>query len=189
MVKRLNTYGKLLHSFTAFFPLYVYWAYFLSKRITVWSLKNIIQLEYALFVILCVFSVSSLYLFYGVILKKRKNPDKEINIKSIERKSSHLKYIISSFTPFLLFLAEFIKDDSISNTSVIVATTLFIIMGLVLVFKEENGILYNIFYFPYHILNVKTRDGKDFVVISRKQDLSGYLKMSQLDKKVYKEWS
>jgi len=188
MVKRLNFYGKMLHSITAFFPLYIYWAYFLSKRVTSWSIDNIVQLEYLLFVGLCILSVGSIYLFYKVIMKKRKNADKEINIKSIEKKSSHIRYILSSLFPFILFFAEFIEDSTISNTSVIVGTIFFIILGFVLIFKEENGILYNLFYIPYHIFNVKTKDGKELILVSKKQDLTGYLKVYQLDKKVYKEW-
>jgi len=188
MVKRLNLYGKLLHSITAFFPLYIYWTYFLSKRVTSWSFNNLIQLEYSLFLVLGIFSVGSIYIFYRVIMKKRKNADKEINIKSIEKKSSYIRYMISSLSPFILFLAEFIKDNTISNTAVVVGTILFIVLGVVFIFKEEKGILYNIFYLPYYILNVKTKDGKEIVIISKKQDLTRYIKVYQLDKKVYKEW-
>ncbi|MDO8642600.1 MAG: hypothetical protein Q7R76_03350 [Candidatus Woesearchaeota archaeon] len=189
MVKRLNLYGKILHVFTAFFPIYVYWAYFLSKRITSWSIKDIIQPEYIIFLILCMFSIISVYLFYQVILKKSKNQDKEINIRSTEMKSSHVRYIISSLSPFILFLAEFIKDNTISKTSVVVGSIIFIVIGLVLILKEENGILYNLFYIPYYILNVKTKDGKELIIISKKQYLTGYIKVSQLDGKVFKEWN
>ena len=130
-----------------------------------------------------------MYLFYKVILKKGKSPNKEINIRSTEKKSSHIRYIISSLSPFILFLAEFIKDNTISNTSVVIGTVLFVVIGLVLIVKEENGILYNLFYIPYHVLSVKTKDGKELIIISKKKDLTGYIQVFQLDKKVYKEWN
>jgi len=189
MVKRLNIYGKLLHIFTAFFPIYVYWGYFFFTQLTSWSIKNIIQIEYIMFIILCISSVSSVLIFYIGILKKGKNPDKEFNIKSTEKKSSYIRYMIGSLSPFLLFFSEFIKNNQISNTSMIVGTILFIIIGLILVFKDETGILYNLFYIPYHILNVKTKDGQEIIIVSKKQNLTRYIKVFQLDKKVFKEWN
>ena len=58
-----------------------------------------------------------------------------------------------------------------------------------LILKAENGILYNIFYLRYNILNVKTEDGKEIIIISKKENLTGYVEVFQLDKKVFKEWN
>ena len=190
MVKKLNTYGKILHVFTAFFPLYLYWAYFSFTKIESFAYKNLFDKWNSSFLVLCIFSVLSIFLFYYELLKNGKNHDKEINVKTSKKSSGHLRYIIGSFSPFILFLVDFItKAQQVSNTSTIVGTAFFILMGFILVFKEETGIMYNIFYWPYQILTVTTKQGKECVIITKKDSLSGHIKVTQLDKKVFKEWN
>ena len=189
MVKQLNVYGKLLHIFTAFFPLYSYWTYFSFTKIGSFNVENLFQKEAISFFILCILTIFSIVVFYFVLLKKRKNPDKELNIKKSEKNSGYLKYTIGSLSPFILFLVEFINNPQLSKASIIIGTAFFIIMGVILVFKEETGILYNLFYLPYHTLSVTTKEGKTYVVVTTKEKLSGYIKVNQLDGKIFREWN
>ncbi len=189
MVKRLNLFGKLLHVFTAFFPIYIFWAYFSSTKVTSWSIKNIFQIEYSLFIVLALFSISSIFIFYKILLKKPKIPNEQFNIKDTSKKSAYIRYMIGSLSPFILFITKFINNNQISNTSAILGTSFFIIIGLILILKDETGILYNIFYLPFHILNAKTKNGKDIIIISKKENLTGYIKVFQLNNKVFKEWN
>ena len=189
MSKRLNTHGKLLHAFTAFFPMYIYWAYFFFTKIESWNLEDMLNFDSIMFVLLCLSSVLSIFLFYKVILKRTKSPDKEFNVTSSEKKAAHTKYVVGSLSPFILFLGEFVKDNNISLLSVIVGTIFFVIVGLISIIKEETGILYNIFYVPYNILNVKTNNGKEMIILSKQSSLSGFIKVYQLDKMVFKEWN
>src|SRR3989344_1476577 len=179
MVKQLNFHGKILHSITSFFPIYVFWSFFWYKNIDSWSIKNLIQLETVLFILLSVLSIGSIFLFYGVILRKRKSPDKEINIESTEKASSYLQYSLGAISPFLLFLSELLKDASFSKSTAIIGTMLFIITGLMLVWKDERGILYNIFYIPYQILIAKTREGRELTIISKRLYVNGYIRLVQ----------
>ncbi len=189
MTKRLNLCGKLLHTFTAFFPMYIYWAYFFSTKIESWDIKDVINTNSIIFIVLILLSILSVYLFYIVILKKTKSPDKEFNIKSSEKKATQIKYIVMSLLPFMLFFGEFFNNNTISLWSVIIGTIFFIVVGLILVMKEETGILYNLFYIPYNILNVKMENGKEIIIISKKNNLTGFIKVYQLDKRVFKEWN
>lgn len=189
MVKQLNAYGKLLHIFTAFFPLYSYWAYFSFKKIESFSVENIFRREIIIFFILILFSLMSIILFYSILLKKRNSPDKEFNVKKSEKNSGYLRYAIGSLSPFVLFLAEFINNPQLSKVSIIVGTIFFVIMGVILVFKEETGILYNLFYLSYHTLLVTTNEGKEYTVVTTKEKLSGYIKVNQLDRRVFREWN
>ena len=187
MVKRLNLFGKLLHVFTSFFPIYLFWAYFLSTKITSWSIENIFQIEYILFSILILFSLLSIFTFYKIILRKPKVANEQFNILGTNKKSAYIRYMIGSLLPFILFITKFINNNQISNTSAILGTSFFVIIGLILILKDETGILYNIFYLPFHILNAKTKNGKDIIIISKKENLTGYIKVFQLNNKVFKE--
>lgn len=182
-------YGRLLHAFTAFFPVYIYWAYFFFTKVESWTLEGMLKYNSIVFLLLCLSSLLSIFLFYKLILKKTNSPDKEFNVKNSEKRAGHIKYVIGSLSPFILFLGEFVMDNNISVLSVIVGTIFFIVMGLISIFKEETGILYNVFYLPYNILNIKLSNGKEIIVLSKQNSLSGFIKVYQLDKMVFKEWN
>lgn len=189
MVKRLNFFGKLLHAFTAFFPLYVYWAYFFFNNVESFIFQEILQRDTIIFILLSFLSVVSILVFYLILVKKNRTADRELNIKSSSKISGHFKYIIGSLSPFALFIAEFLQNNQISKISTVIGTIFFVALGLILIFKDEDGILYNLFYLPYNMLTVQTKDGKQAIIISRKESLSNYVKVNQLDKKVFKEWN
>jgi len=179
MVKVLNLWGKLLYCFTAFFPLYVYWAYYFSTKIYPFKIENLINFDQLLFFILLLFSIFSLTIFYHYLIKREKY-EKEIFIKSSEKDSKYMQYFVGALSPFILFLIEFIRDTQIYNDGIIVGTIVFILLGFIFVCKDEYGILYNIFLIRYKILRVKTKDEKDFIIITKKDNLSGYTKVTRL---------
>ena len=187
MVKKLNIYGKLLYAFTAFFPLYVFWSYYFFDKISSWSFDKIFQINYIGFAILLALSIAAFFVFYGYLIRKPKKPDREIAISNTERVSSYLKYVISSLSPFSLFIVNLYNGES-SLIVIILGTAIFVIILLILIFKDEKGILYNLFYLPYHILSSTTKEDKQITIISRKPEIDGYTKVHQLDKEVFKEW-
>lgn len=189
MTKSLNKYGKLLYLFTVFFPLYVYWAYFSLINITSLNLRELYRREILVFFLLCFCAISSIIVFFFVLLRKQKHPEKEINVKTSEKKSNYFREVIGVFPPIILFLSDFLDKSESSMARGIIGTVFMIIIWTVLIFKDGKGILYNIFYLPYHILDVTTNDNKRYVIITKKDHLSGYTKLNQLDREVFKEWN
>ena len=180
MVKRLNFTGKMLHLFTALFPIFIYWTFIFFTKVQSWSFKEIYNKEYIIFILLSILTISSVLIFYFILDKKRKNPDKQVKIFTSTKHSNHIKYVVGSLSPFLLFIVEFFNDTIVVNIGIIVATIMFILIAIILIFKEDTGILYN-------FLDVKTDKG-NVTIISKKDSLTNHVKTIQLDKKVFKEW-
>lgn len=185
MVKRLNSLGKLLYIFTALFPLYIYGLYFLILK----SLANFSYVYLFFIALLGIFIVLSPSIFFGDLVTKGKKHDKEIFVKSCQKNSKHLVYIISSLSPFLLFIIEIWRDTNYYDSAVLITSIMFVLVGFVLVFKDEEGILYNLFFIRYNVLTIKDKQDNEKMILSNKDSLSGYIKVNQLNRKVFKEWN
>lgn len=182
MAKILSSIGKLTYLFTALFPLYVFWAYFFITKINFSSInfKDINLLLSGLFLL---FTISSPISFYFLV-KKKKSQDTELFVKNSKKESKHLISALGSISPFLIFLLEIFKDSTLYIPALITATLFFILTGIILTFKDEYGILYNLFFIRYNILSVE-----DKIIISNKGSCSGHVKVNQLNKRIFKKWN
>jgi hypothetical protein len=185
MVKRLNILGKLVHLFTATFPLFLYWSFVFFTKIQTWST---LTMNHVMFFMMAILSIGSILTFYKIINRKRKNPDREFKIISSSKHSNYFKYAIGSLFPFILFIGEFFKNGKALEVEILIATIIFLIILIILIFKDDKGILYNLFYLPYHFLEIKTKNAT-YILISKKESLTNYVKSVQLDKMVFKEWN
>ena len=185
MPKRLTNIGKLLYVFTALFPLYLYWAYFFYTQVQPLSVTNLLNLNGLGFFTMVVLSILSAVIFYVLVMKKRKRYDKEIQVKESKKASLYSPRIIGSLSPFVLLIFSRVLDLS----AAIVATAFFLILGLTIILRDETGILCNFFFIFYNINKVTTTKGQKYTVISKKGNLSGYIKVSQLDNGIYREWN
>jgi len=185
MVKRLNNFGKILYGFTALFPLYVYGVYFFVLK----SLEKFSYLYLFFIILFGIFAILSPSVFFGDLVRKKDKPDKEIFVKSSQKNSKHLVYTISSLSPFLLFVIEIWRETNYYNPAVLIASITFFLIEFILVFKDEEGILYNIFFIKYNVIAIKDKENNDKVILSSKDSLSEYVKVNQLNKGVFKEWN
>jgi len=188
MARRLNVLGKIAYLFTSLFPLYLFWFYFYVSKLNFKQLNNFqylnsLNIYLGGFFLLC--SIISPIIFYGLI-KNKETSDTEILVKNTKRDSRYAIYFLGAISPFLTFLLEFLLKNSSEfyMPSIIVSTILFSLGAVVLIFKDEYGILYNVFFLRYNFLSIG-----DKVMISDKNTHSGYVKVIQLNNKVYKKWN
>ncbi len=188
MVKRLNLFGKSLYCFTAFFPLYLYWGFIFYNKIESFRIENLTKFVNLGFIISLSFSIISLIIFYGFLIKKSKQHDKEILIKNSEKDSKYMQYFVGSLSPFIMFFIELLRQNKTYDASIILGSIVFVVLGIIFIFKDEYGILYNLFFIPYKLLNVIEKNN-NLIVISKQDHLSGHVKVNQLNKKVFIEWN
>lgn len=189
MVKKLNFWGKLLYCFTAFFPIYVYWSYYFYARIDSFKIENLFRYEQIYFLIAVLISITSIIVFYEILIKRRKKQDSEIFIKASEKDSKYMQYFVGSLSPFILFIIEIFKSTTVYNSGIILGSIAFVILGFIFIYKDEYGILYNLFLIRYKILKIRNKEGKEYIIITKKDSLSGYIRVMQLDRKVFLEWN
>ncbi|GAF87564.1 unnamed protein product, partial [marine sediment metagenome] len=150
---------------------------------------NLLNFELILFMGVILMALGSIFVFYKILIKTSTHPDKEIKVNDSKKQAGHFKYILGSLSPFILFIITLISDKNISNVSAIVGSIFFTILAIILIFREESGILYNIFYLPYNILEIATEKGSNILIITKKDNLYNYVKVKQLNRKVFKEWN
>ena len=185
MVKRLNNFGKLLYGFTALFPLYIYGLYFFILK----SLEKFSYIHLSFITILGIFIILSPLIFFGNLVGRKEKHDKEIFVKSSQKNSKHFVYMVSSFSPLLLFIIEIWRETSNYNSAVLITSIIFVLIESILMFKDEEGILYNLFFIKYNVLTIRDKNDNEKIILSSKDSLSKYIKVNQLDGKVFKEWN
>lgn len=187
MVKRLNNFGRLIYLFTALFPLYLFWAYYFIFQIEISEFASrIILTDYNLYIgaIFFIFMVLCPIVFFKLI-KLNNSPDKEFLIKDSRRDSRYFMYFIGALSPLLVFIPEiYIKSQNIQMFSLVIASLIFIFGGMILVFRDDNGILYNLFFLKYHIITFHDKS-----IITKYPFHSGYIKVSQLNNRIFRAWN
>jgi len=185
MVKIINSLGKFLYLLTSLFPVYLFIVYiFLLRSVNSFNYLNLITL-----IIFCILSISSPIIFFKILIRNRQNFDKEIFIKSSKKDSRHLLYVFGSLSPLILFLVEFVKNKIPYETTSIIGVTFFVLIGILLIYKDDEGILYNLFFIFYKISKITDKKGFEKIIISKKDTLSGYIKVNQLNKNIFREWN
>ncbi|MBU0963063.1 MAG: hypothetical protein KKD48_04130 [Nanoarchaeota archaeon] len=128
--------------------------------------------------------ITSPIIFFNLI-KNKKSADCEILVKSSKKDSKYAIYFLGAISPFLTFLLDFfLKNSELHIPSMIVATSVFILGGIILIFKDEYGVLYNLFFLKYHFILVQ-----DKIIVSNQEAHSGYVKVTQLNNRVFKTWN